>query len=116
MIFRTVTIGRGSYADIRLDDTSISRLHAELTLTRSGRYYLTDRNSLYGTHVLRNGNWVAHRQGYVGFGTRLMFGNCEVVLSEILKKRSFSEPAPKRFGNSSLVNPRRNVKTGEIEF
>ena len=93
MAFRTLTVGRGSRADIRLDDASVSRLHAELTLTAAGRCYLTDRNSTGGTRVLRGGEWTPRRQGYVDPGDRVRFGKCEVVLADLLRGRGFPSAA-----------------------
>jgi hypothetical protein len=53
------TIGRGQCADIRLDDPSVSKLHAEIV--RRGPYaYVSDLGlSRHGTHV--NGKVVAQR-------------------------------------------------------
>ncbi len=110
MAFRTLTVGRGGRADIRLDDASASRLHAELTLTAAGRCYLTDRNAGGGTRVLRGGEWTPHRQGYVEPGERVRFGACETVLADLLRGRSFPSQSP-----LSAV-PRRNAETGEVEM
>ncbi len=116
MAFRTLTIGRGSRADIRLDDASVSRLHAELTLTASGRCYLTDRNSTGGTRVLRGGEWTPHRQGYVDPGAGVRFGKCETVLADLLRGRSFPSAAAEQASQPLSVVPRRNAATGEIEM
>ena len=40
--FSVYRIGRGAGVDIQIDDDSVSRVHAELTVTQSGAYYLTD--------------------------------------------------------------------------
>jgi len=45
-----VTIGRGTDADVVIDNTAISRLHATLAL-QGGIYLLTDLQSLNGTFV-----------------------------------------------------------------
>ena len=116
MAFQTLTIGRSRHAGIRLDDASVSRLHAELTLTRGGRCYLTDRNSLRGTRVLHNGQWASHRQGYVDSDAKLRFGKCEVALTDLLKGRSFPDEAPIPSCEPVSVKPRRNAETGEVEI
>ena len=46
----SMTIGRGSDADIVIDNAAISRQHATLEL-RAGQYFLTDHYSLNGTLV-----------------------------------------------------------------
>ena len=115
MAFQTLTIGRSRDADIRLDDISVSRMHAELTMTHDGRCYLTDRNSLRGTCVLRNGQWASHRQGYVDSDAKLRFGKCEVALPDLLKGRSFPDGASIPACEPVSVKPRRNVETGEVE-
>jgi len=46
----TVTIGRGSEADVVIDNPAISRQHSTLEL-KDGRYYITDHYSLNGTMV-----------------------------------------------------------------
>lgn len=46
----SITIGRGSDADVVIDNAAISRQHATLEL-RAGQYFLTDHYSLNGTKV-----------------------------------------------------------------
>jgi predicted component of type VI protein secretion system len=48
---RRFTIGRGSNCDIVLADSTISRLHATLTLLENGKLLLTDCQSANGTRV-----------------------------------------------------------------
>ena len=115
MAFRTLTIGRGKRADIRLDDASVSRLHAELTLTAAGRCYLTDRNSTGGTRVLRGGEWTPHRQGWVDPAAKVRFGKCEAALADLLHGRGFPPAAAAEQAPLSAA-PRRNAETGEIEW
>ena len=115
MTFYTLTIGRSRQADIRLEDASVSRLHAELTMPRGGCCYLTDRNSLRGTRVLRNGRWASHRRGYVDSDAKLRFGKCEVALSDLLKGKSSPDGAATPHYEPVSVKPWRNVETGEVE-
>ena len=115
MAFRTLTVGRGSRADIRLDDASVSRLHAELTLTSAGRCYLTDRNSSGGTRILRDGEWTPHRQGWVDLSCSVRFGECETVVADLLRGRDFPPAAAAEQAPPSAA-PRRNAETGEIEL
>lgn len=46
-----ITIGRGSGNDIRMNDISVSRNHAEFKLTQHG-LYIEDKSSKFGTLVL----------------------------------------------------------------
>ena len=84
MAFRTLTIGRRRDADIRLADRSVSRVHAEVTMTGDGRYFLIDCGSLRGTWTRTgNGEWVRHRQGYVEAASRVRLGRFETQLKEL---------------------------------
>lgn len=116
MAFHTLTIGRSKRADIRLEDETVSRLHAELTLTSQGRCYLTDRNSLRGTHVLRNGEWIPLRQGYVDSNARLRLGKCEVALGDLLRGRPFPADAAAPPHQAVSSRPRRNADTAEVDL
>lgn len=46
-----VYIGRGQEADIRATDNSVSRLHALITRSAKGKFYLKDYDSKFGTVV-----------------------------------------------------------------
>lgn len=116
MAFRTLTIGRSERSDIRLEDTSVSRLHAELTLTAEGRCFLTDRNSLRGITVLRGDQWIPHRQGYVEQDARIRFGKQEVVLRALLPGHPFPSGAEASAYEQVSVKPRRNASSGETEI
>lgn len=89
MAFRTLSIGRHRDADIRLGDETVSRLHAELTVTSEGRYYLTDRGSIHGTWAYREKQWIAIRQGYVEPVERVRFGRFETRFGELIRGKSF---------------------------
>jgi len=53
----TYKIGRGSDNDIVIDDTSISRVHAELVTLPDGRYSLRDLGSSNGTMIQADNGW-----------------------------------------------------------
>lgn len=88
MSFRTFLVGRGRSADIRLADPTISRLHAELTVTSSGEYYLTDRNTPHGTWLRRDRRWIRLIQGRVGPMDRIRLGRYQDVLFIMLERAS----------------------------
>lgn len=115
MAFRTYRIGRKHDTEIRLGNTSISRHHAELTVTSEGRYYLTDRASRHGTWIFREGRWCEHRQGYVKLQDNLRFGKYEVRLSTLLEGRSLEVGANQTPYEPLSIRPLRNLQTGEVE-
>ena len=83
---RILTIGRKG-TDIVLEDPQkqISRLHAELTITDGGRYYLVDCGSSNGTSVKRQGTWKPIKQEYVTEDEEIRFGGYySVTLRELL--------------------------------
>ena len=115
MAFLTYSIGRATDSDLRVVHASVSRQHAELTVTSEGRYYLTDRGSSHGTWTFRDGKWKEHRQGYVDRNDRLRLGRHVIRLGELLKGRSLEIGASQPSYEPVSVRPRRNLGTGEVE-
>jgi ABC-type multidrug transport system ATPase subunit len=64
-----VRVGRGSDADLRLVEATISRQHALLEM-RDGKVYVRDLDSRYGTYV----NGVPVREWQLKFEDRIRFG------------------------------------------
>ena len=107
MNFQTHTIGRHRNSDIRLKESTVSRRHAEVTVTGEGRCYLTDCASLHGTQVNNgDGVWVNHRQGFVEAAATVRFGEFEACLASLVSQ-SRDKPIPPA--------PRRNLGTAEVE-
>ena len=121
---RTYMVGRQQDCDLRLDDSTVSRRHAEVILT-DGRYYLTDCNSAGGTYIHEGAGWRQIRQEFVSAGARLRFGHCEITAARL--KALLCGPA--RGGGSTPAevtapqpepgsDPRRGLRrdtvTGEI--
>ena len=121
---RTYVVGRGAESDVRLDDPTVSRTHAEVVLLADGRLYVTDRGATNGTFVLDAGEWRSVRQEFVEPDTRLCFGRQEIsgarlqrlcagqgvdgtAVSSAVRQRSDPAPDP----NQGLA---RNPETGEI--
>jgi pSer/pThr/pTyr-binding forkhead associated (FHA) protein len=72
---KIVTIGRkGTDINLQTRDDEISRLHAELTTTDDGRYYLVDCGSSNGTEVRRENGWSSIKQEYVQLDDQVRFG------------------------------------------
>ena len=111
---RTLTVGRSPDSDVRIHDETVSRRHAELTVTKTGRYYLTDCGSLRGTSVFRGGEWTPLRQGYVDPNERIRIGEFETRLVRLLEDNAYGIKAHQpRAANS--VRLQQNVESGEVE-
>ena len=82
----TRTIGRSNQADIVLDEPSLSRLHARISMTRDGVAVVEDLGSTNG--VFFNGS--QRRSGNLKAGDRVRLGSVEFELEEI----QGAEPPP----------------------
>ena len=134
----TYLLGRDPRCHYRVDDDTVSRLHAELVPASGGRFYVTDRASTGGTFVWRGRGWARIQQAWVGPADRIRFGGHELAAAELavlhgagapsgpsapasptgpsdaapddgLGSPSGSLDAPARDGKKA-----RNVRTGEI--
>lgn len=81
---RRYSIGRATTNDIVLDNMTVSRSHAEIEDLGRGRYMLRDRESTYGTKILREGQWIEVIEVEVASDTLIRFGEYEVTLGEIV--------------------------------
>lgn len=70
------TIGRGSDADLRINDPGISRKHAEIQVHADGRMRVVDLGSTNG--IVVNGNRV--READVEDGTRIEIGSTRMLV------------------------------------
>ena len=68
------SIGRSADSDLQLSDPSVSRVHAELAITASGKYYLTDCGSSGGAYTMQGNEQTAIKQAFVNPGDNLSFG------------------------------------------
>ena len=75
---RTCIVGRERRCDVRLDDPSISRQHAEVVRVSGGRLYVTDRATTNGTFILDGDDWRRIRQAFLEPGGRVRFGDVEM--------------------------------------
>ncbi|WP_317932710.1 FHA domain-containing protein [Halioxenophilus sp. WMMB6] len=119
-MFTTITAGRSGSADYVIDHESVSRTHAEITRSQSGRLYLIDCGSTWGTYVWRDEQWQKLQQGYIKHSETLAFGKQKVPVAtldalclERSKKRT--PPSPNNHFDPVSVKPRRNAITGEVE-
>ena len=82
--FSTYKIGRNSDMDIRLDDPTVSRIHAELVVTANGEYYLTDCDSSGGSYVARNGEWIPIRQDFIAPTDAILLGHYQTTAPQLI--------------------------------
>ena len=82
--FSIYRIGRGADADIRIDDTSVSRLHAELIITAGGACHLTDCASSGGSYREKNGKWAPIKQEFIDLIDTLLLGRYQITTKQLL--------------------------------
>ena len=82
--FSTYKIGRNEDMDIRLDDSTVSRIHAELVVTANGEFYLTDCDSSGGSYVARNGEWIPVRQDFIAPADDILLGRYQTTPQRLL--------------------------------
>ena len=80
---RTYVVGRARGCDVRLDDPSVSRRHAELVRVAGGRLYVTDCATANGTFVLAGEAWREVRQAFVDPRGRIRFGDCRMSAARL---------------------------------
>lgn len=86
--YRNYTVGRSSKADIVLDsaDSSVSGIHAELTISAEGHHFLADAGSSNGTYVRREDKWETLRQGYITADDQLRLGSQTLSAADLISK------------------------------
>ena len=77
--FKTYVVGREQGCDIRLDDASVSRRHAEIVPLSGGRLHVTDRATINGTFLRDGDDWRAIRQAILEPTDRIRFGDCQMT-------------------------------------
>jgi hypothetical protein len=85
---RILTIGRKG-TDVLLEDADdqVSRLHAELTITDNGNFYLVDCGSSNGTSIKRENTWKLIKQEFVSKDDQVRFGgHYSITVRELLRK------------------------------
>jgi len=81
---KTYTIGRNEKSDVPIDGPTVSRKHAELTITRDGKYYLIDCSSSFGTFIAGLEEWEQVTQSFVNIGDTVLFGRHQVSMGEVI--------------------------------
>lgn len=83
----TYRIGRHAENDVAIDDATISRHHAEITVTADGRFRLADLGSTNGTYVRQEGEWAEIESTYVEADEIIMLGDYATTPAELLGSR-----------------------------
>jgi pSer/pThr/pTyr-binding forkhead associated (FHA) protein len=78
------TIGRSADSDIQLDDSTVSRTHAEMVITAEGKYYLTDCGSSGGTYLLDGNDKKLIKQTFVDQVDNLCFGEYHTSVQQLI--------------------------------
>ena len=117
--FSVYRIGRSPGVDIQINDDSVSRIHAELIVTASGSYYLTDCVSRGGSYVARNGEWRRLRQEFISPTDAILLGNYQTTAPALIamaaqRERHLGGGKPTREDSLPVGPVRRNIDTGEI--
>ena len=76
-------VGRGQECDVRLNDTSVSRSHADIVPLSGGRLRVTDRESTNGTFVRDGQGWRAIRHELLAPTDCVRFGDYEITVDEL---------------------------------
>ncbi len=84
------TIGRDKTCNVPIADDSVSRLHAEISLSDRGQIVLTDLRSANGTRILRGGAWIEVRTEILQPADEIRFGDVTLSardLQETIERR-----------------------------
>lgn len=84
-MLKAISVGRSDTVDVKIDDGTVSRLHAELVPAGNNRFYLTDCMSTSGSFVGRDGKWVQIKQDYVDAGETLLFGDFQTTAAQLVE-------------------------------
>jgi phosphoserine phosphatase RsbU/P len=96
---RTVVVGRGRHSDLVIDDSSVSRRHAQL-VEDGPHFQLSDLGSANGT--LLNGRPVSTTLRLTA-GDRLTFGRVEAVYQDLPIERTVAVVTPATMDTTSRV-------------
>ena len=115
---KTYVVGRERGCDIRLDDASVSRRHAEIVPLSGGRVYVADRATLNGTFLRDGDQWRAIRQAVVKPTDHIRFGDCRMTAAQLNALCPRDDPPPPDVRNENPLDPNkglvRDPDTGEI--
>ena len=118
MRIKTYVVGRERGCDIRLDDASVSRRHAEIVPLSGGRVYVTDRATINGTFLRDGDQWRAIRQAVLKPTDYIRFGDCQMTAGQLNALCPRDDPSPPDVRKEDPLDPNkglvRDPDTGEI--
>jgi len=83
---KVIRIGRDNTCEISIPDQSVSRKHAEIFVSNSGRLFLIDCNSSYGSFILTGGQKKQISQSEITTSDYVCFGSYEMSGNELYSK------------------------------
>lgn len=86
------TIGREKACDIPIADDSVSRLHAEISLSDRAQIVLTDLRSQNGTVILRDGKTIEVRTEILQPTDEVRFGSITLAARDIIQTIERKKP------------------------
>ena len=99
---KSFKIGRDKTCDIAIADDSVSRLHAEFTIS-NGKILLSDCGSSNGTHVLKNNQRQRITTASIAAGEKVQFGSVTLTFEQLVEAAGGTSAAPVAAGAPKLV-------------
>jgi hypothetical protein len=119
---RTLVIGRSPFADVVLADDSIAPHHAEIVVTATGRYHLTDCASPTGTwrsvpSADGGDRWQPVRQAFVRGDEPLRLGDYVCTAEALVRAAGFGNRRPAGVSGEAgaVASGRRPPLHGRLE-
>ncbi len=116
----TYAIGRGTGNHIVIRDgrgyDTVSTNHAELVLDHEGRYFLIDKGSRNGTYVRRAGKWQRVRQEYVDGADRILLGDFETSVSDLMRRIPSSPGAQLNVSGGAKTHGGKRRPPGRVDI
>lgn len=89
----------GRHGDIRIDDESVSKRHAEIQL-RGHEIYMRDLDSSNGIFLVKNNRLIRFYEGYVQLNQPVLFGKKLYLISTLLE---MADQVPFTFDTSNYA-------------
>jgi pSer/pThr/pTyr-binding forkhead associated (FHA) protein len=86
---------------LMIPHSSVSRRHGEI-IVLNGRIYIRDLGSKNGTYLMREGQRVPLREGYVAPEDQVVFGHCRVRIGDMIRAaETRRRGGPRKGGNGA---------------
>ena len=108
LLDKRLVVGRGEDCDLPLNDTSVSRIHAEIHMIDGGKYEVIDRDSSNGVRV----NGVELKRAILDAGDVIELGDVQLRFVPAGQPYHPQEPPPGSFRRASL-EPDREAAGGQ---